>query len=111
MIAAVFGLCLGAPSTYNGVLVLAAFTGFGVGGNIPIDTTICLEFIPQVCFACVDQRKKLLILSRIAVFCLHYCQCSNPLELSYVPVLPMDLYRNIHVGMAQLVNLYLIVAK
>ena len=27
--------------------MLAAFVGFGVGGNIPIDTTICLEFLPQ----------------------------------------------------------------
>jgi MFS family permease len=27
--------------------VLTAFVGFGVGGNIPIDTTICLEFLPQ----------------------------------------------------------------
>lgn len=43
----VFGLCLGAPSNYNGILVLTAFVGFGVGGNIPIDTTICLEFLPQ----------------------------------------------------------------
>ncbi|MCJ1394821.1 hypothetical protein MMC18_007701 [Xylographa bjoerkii] len=43
----IFGLCLGAPSNYDGILVLTAFVGFGVGGNIPIDTTICLEFIPQ----------------------------------------------------------------
>ena len=27
--------------------MLTAFVGFGVGGNIPIDTTICLEFLPQ----------------------------------------------------------------
>ena len=47
MIASIFGLCLAAPSTYDGVLVLTAFVGFGVGGNIPIDTTICLEFLPQ----------------------------------------------------------------
>ena len=26
---------------------MTAFVGFGIGGNIPIDTTICLEFIPQ----------------------------------------------------------------
>lgn len=26
---------------------MTAFNGFGIGGNIPIDTTICLEFIPQ----------------------------------------------------------------
>lgn len=47
MIASIFGLALAGPSTYDGVLVLAAFVGFGVGGNIPIDTTICLEFLPQ----------------------------------------------------------------
>ncbi|KAL8805288.1 MAG: hypothetical protein Q9182_002056 [Xanthomendoza sp. 2 TL-2023] len=47
LITSVFGLCLGAPSNYNGILVLTAFVGFGVGGNIPIDTTICLEFLPQ----------------------------------------------------------------
>ena len=48
LIASIFGLCLGAPSNYNGILVLTAFVGFGVGGNIPIDTTITLEFLPQV---------------------------------------------------------------
>jgi MFS family permease len=46
-IASAFGLCIGAPNTYTAVLVLTAFTGFGVGGNIPIDTTITLEFTPQ----------------------------------------------------------------
>jgi len=44
----IFGICLGVPSTYDAILVLTAFNGFGIGGNIPIDTTICLEFIPQV---------------------------------------------------------------
>ncbi|KAI9699021.1 MAG: hypothetical protein M1836_003210 [Candelina mexicana] len=47
LISSVFGLCLAAPSTYTGILVLTAFIGFGVGGNIPIDTTITLEFLPQ----------------------------------------------------------------
>ena len=47
LISSVFGLCLAGPSTYDGILVLTAFVGFGVGGNIPIDTTICLEFLPQ----------------------------------------------------------------
>ncbi|KAL8989787.1 MAG: hypothetical protein Q9177_001402 [Variospora cf. flavescens] len=47
LIASVFGLSLGAPSNYDGILVLTAFVGFGVGGNIPIDTTITLEFLPQ----------------------------------------------------------------
>jgi MFS family permease len=46
-IACIFGTCIAAPSTYNAILVLTAFTGFGVGGNIPIDTTITLEATPQ----------------------------------------------------------------
>ena len=50
-IASVFGLCLGIPDSYEAFLVLTAFVGFGVGGNIPIDTTITLEFIPQVSHA------------------------------------------------------------
>ena len=47
LFAAVFGLGLGACQTYSAFLVITAFVGFGIGGNIPIDTTICLEFIPQ----------------------------------------------------------------
>jgi MFS family permease len=47
LFSSVFGLCLGTPSNYNAILVLTAFVGFGVGGNIPIDTTITLEFLPQ----------------------------------------------------------------
>lgn len=48
LISSIFGLCLGASNNYTTFLVLTAFVGFGVGGNIPIDTTITLEFIPQV---------------------------------------------------------------
>lgn len=47
LIASIFGICLGAPDSYNAVLVLTAFVGIGIGGNIPIDTTICLEMLPQ----------------------------------------------------------------
>ena len=47
LFSSVFGLFLGVPSSYNSILVLTAFVGFGVGGNIPIDTTITLEFLPQ----------------------------------------------------------------
>lgn len=47
LISAAFGLGLGGCSTYSAFLVVTAFNGFGIGGNIPIDTTICLEFIPQ----------------------------------------------------------------
>ena len=47
LVTSVFGLVLAAPNDYSGVLAITAFVGFGIGGNIPIDTTICLEFIPQ----------------------------------------------------------------
>lgn len=47
LVTSIFGLALAGPSNYNGVLAITAFVGFGIGGNIPIDTTICLEFIPQ----------------------------------------------------------------
>ncbi|KAK5996102.1 MFS siderochrome iron transporter 1 [Cladobotryum mycophilum] len=47
LFSSVFGLCLGASNTYNTFLVLTAFVGFGVGGNIPVDTTIFLEFVPR----------------------------------------------------------------
>lgn len=38
---------MGGAKDYNTFLVLTAFVGIGVGGNIPIDTTITLEAIPQ----------------------------------------------------------------
>ncbi|KAF3760893.1 MFS general substrate transporter [Cryphonectria parasitica EP155] len=47
LFSSIFGLCLGASNNYTTFLVLTAFVGFGVGGNIPIDTTITLEFLPQ----------------------------------------------------------------
>jgi MFS family permease len=47
LISAAFGLGLGGCNTYTSFLVITAFVGFGIGGNIPIDTTICLEFLPQ----------------------------------------------------------------
>lgn len=46
LFAGVFGLASGAPPTFTGLRVLCAFVGFGVGGNIPIDCTITLEFLP-----------------------------------------------------------------
>ncbi|KAK4058142.1 hypothetical protein OIO90_000881 [Microbotryomycetes sp. JL221] len=36
----------GAPSNYDVICVFTAFCGFGLGGNIPIDATIFLEFVP-----------------------------------------------------------------
>ncbi|PHH79487.1 hypothetical protein CDD80_4714 [Ophiocordyceps camponoti-rufipedis] len=47
LLSSVFGLCLGAANNYNTFLVLTAFIGFGVGGNIPVDGAIFLEFAPQ----------------------------------------------------------------
>ncbi|KAL6710056.1 hypothetical protein ACN47E_009847 [Coniothyrium glycines] len=47
LVASTFGPCIGIPSTFNAILILTALTGFGVGGNIPIDTTITLEYTPQ----------------------------------------------------------------
>ena len=46
-VACVFGTSIAVPSTYGSILVLTTLTGFGIGGNIPIDTTIALEFTPQ----------------------------------------------------------------
>ncbi|KAI9572266.1 major facilitator superfamily domain-containing protein [Boletus coccyginus] len=46
LIAGVFGMSLGAQSSYAGLLATIGFTGFGVGGNIPIDSTITAEFLP-----------------------------------------------------------------
>ena len=39
LIAGVFGMCLGVQSSYNGLVVIIAFIGFGIGGNIPTDST------------------------------------------------------------------------
>ena len=47
LISSIFGLCVGAPNSYNAVIVITAFIGIGIGGNIPIDTTITLECLPQ----------------------------------------------------------------
>lgn len=47
LVASTFGPCIGIPSSFEAILALTALTGFGVGGNIPIDTTITLEYTPQ----------------------------------------------------------------
>lgn len=46
-ISSAFGICTGFCSSYPLLIVLASGVGFGVGGNIPVDTTIFLEFIPK----------------------------------------------------------------
>lgn len=57
LFSSVFGLALAGSQNYETFLVLTAFVGFGVGGNIPIDTTITLEFIPQVCQVQLDEAQ------------------------------------------------------
>ncbi|KAG6061880.1 hypothetical protein E4U17_006686 [Claviceps sp. LM77 group G4] len=47
LITSAFGLCLGFSNNYSTLLVITAFVGFGVGGNVPVDSAILLEFIPQ----------------------------------------------------------------
>lgn len=46
-ISSCFGLCIGFANSYALLIFLATGIGFGVGGNIPVDTTIFLEFIPR----------------------------------------------------------------
>ncbi|PWN26103.1 MFS general substrate transporter [Jaminaea rosea] len=46
LIAGIFGVASGAGPSFTGLRILVAFVGFGVGGNIPIDCTITLEFLP-----------------------------------------------------------------
>jgi MFS family permease len=48
LIASVFGLIFAAPSNFGGLCFICAMIGLGVGGNIPIDATITLEFLPTV---------------------------------------------------------------
>lgn len=44
----VFGLLIGAPSNYGAICFLTAMCGFGLGGNIPVDASLLLEFLPSV---------------------------------------------------------------
>ncbi|BFZ55013.1 hypothetical protein PYCC9005_002051 [Savitreella phatthalungensis] len=56
-ISSAFGLLTGFVSSYPLLILLATGVGFGVGGNIPVDTTIFLEFIPQ------NRRNMLVVMS------------------------------------------------
>ncbi|KZV79174.1 MFS general substrate transporter [Exidia glandulosa HHB12029] len=44
---AVFGLVIGSLESWTAILTVVFFVGFGLGGNIPIDATIVMEFIPK----------------------------------------------------------------
>lgn len=46
LVAALFAIFAGAAPTYTAWCIFVAFSGFGSGGNLALDTTIFLEFIP-----------------------------------------------------------------
>lgn len=46
LICGVFGICVGAAPTWTGVCGLSASLGLGVGGNLPVDGALFLEFLP-----------------------------------------------------------------
>ncbi|KZT51811.1 MFS general substrate transporter [Calocera cornea HHB12733] len=46
LISSVFGLAAGGANNYVTFCALLACTGLGVGGNIPVDSALYLEFIP-----------------------------------------------------------------
>jgi MFS family permease len=46
LICGVFGICVGAAPTWIGVCGLSASLGLGVGGNLPVDGALFLEFLP-----------------------------------------------------------------
>ncbi|KAJ8291268.1 MFS siderochrome iron transporter 1 [Rhodotorula toruloides] len=46
LISSVFGLLFASPSNFGALCFFASMIGLGVGGNIPIDATITLEFLP-----------------------------------------------------------------
>jgi len=47
LITAVFGIASSYASTWGGVCVLYSALGFGVGGNLPVDGALFLEFLPD----------------------------------------------------------------
>jgi MFS family permease len=46
-LAGVFGLAAGGAPTWIGACALYACIGLGVGGNLPVDGALFLEFLPQ----------------------------------------------------------------
>ena len=76
LISSVFGLGLAGAMDYTTFLVLTAFVGFGVGGNIPIDTTIALEFMPQ-------NRRRLLPL--LSIFQPIGVVCTTAIAYGFIP--------------------------
>lgn len=46
-IAGVFGLCVGGAPNWIGTCALLSCLGLGVGGNLPVDGALFLEFLPM----------------------------------------------------------------
>ncbi|KAI5819596.1 membrane transporter [Pyronema omphalodes] len=46
LLTGLFGLVGGAPTTFAGLAVMVALWSLGVGGNIPVDSAVLLEFLP-----------------------------------------------------------------
>ncbi len=47
LITAIFGIASGFAGSWGGVCALFAALGFGVGGNLPVDGALFLEFLPD----------------------------------------------------------------
>lgn len=47
LISSIFGSLIGLPNQWWLICTLCGLLGTGIGGNIPIDSTILLEFLPQ----------------------------------------------------------------
>ncbi|KAH8919086.1 MFS general substrate transporter [Atractiella rhizophila] len=46
LIGGIFGVAAGAAPNFTALCVLLSFIGFGVGGNLPVDGALFLEFLP-----------------------------------------------------------------
>lgn len=46
MVGGIFGVVAGAAPNFAVLALFIAFIGFGVGGNLPVDGTMFIEFIP-----------------------------------------------------------------
>ena len=46
LIAGIFGLAVGGGNSWIGTCALYSCLGLGVGGNLPVDGALFLEFIP-----------------------------------------------------------------
>ncbi|KAJ1596193.1 hypothetical protein NDA14_000377 [Ustilago hordei] len=71
LIASVFGIASGGAGSFETLCVLAALIGFGIGGNMPIDATITIEFLPckrrlLVAALCIFQPLGVLVCSGIS---------------------------------------------